>query len=227
MQDHDRNRAIDQGRDSRGVFASKYRPGGPCRSVGQDEPVAGGRDAVELLGAHRPDNLRQADRAGETGCEPSDQLRTTVSPLFALECDAGPSSSRRHSGRLPCGGAERPGNVLTGERRPRPAPLYPRPGKYAASLAKIGGGTGHRAARTASAMPRRGAEAIRQVRQVALVVDACPAVRSSCWMRRGRCGPQSPNVVGSSRRAPYRGRALCGCESLRAVVGEELDPGVA
>ena len=44
-------------------------------------------------------------------------------------------------------------------------------------------------------------------------------------MPRGRCGPQSPNVVGWSQRAPYRGRALRGCESLRAVVREELDQG--
>jgi hypothetical protein len=56
MQDHDRNRAIDQGRDSRGVFAGEQRPHGPCCSVGQDEPVGGGGDAVEPLGAHRPHN---------------------------------------------------------------------------------------------------------------------------------------------------------------------------
>ena len=75
MQDHDRSRAVDQSRDSRGVFAGEQRPHGPCCCVGQDEPVGGGGDAVEPLGAHRPDNLRQADYAGETGPEPSEQLR--------------------------------------------------------------------------------------------------------------------------------------------------------
>ena len=75
MQDHDRNRAVDQGRDSRGVFAGKQRPGDPRCSVGQDEPVGGGGDAVELLGVDRPHNLRQADYAGEAGPEPSEQLR--------------------------------------------------------------------------------------------------------------------------------------------------------
>jgi hypothetical protein len=29
MQDQDRDQAVDQGRDSRGVFAGKQRPGGP------------------------------------------------------------------------------------------------------------------------------------------------------------------------------------------------------
>jgi hypothetical protein len=71
MQDHDRNRAVDKGGDSRGVFASKERPGGPCRSVGQNEPVGGRRNAVEMLGANRPHNLRQTDYAGETVCEPT------------------------------------------------------------------------------------------------------------------------------------------------------------
>ena len=33
MQDQDRDRAVDQGRDSRGVFAGKQRPGGPCAAV--------------------------------------------------------------------------------------------------------------------------------------------------------------------------------------------------
>ena len=51
MQDHDRNWAVDQGRDSRGVFSGEQRPGGPCCSIGQDEPVGGGGDAVKLLGA--------------------------------------------------------------------------------------------------------------------------------------------------------------------------------
>jgi hypothetical protein len=31
MQDQDRDRAVDQGRDSRGVFTGKQRPGGPWR----------------------------------------------------------------------------------------------------------------------------------------------------------------------------------------------------
>ena len=75
MQDHDRSRAVDQGRDAGGVFAGEQRPGGPCCSVGQDKPVGGEGDAVEPLGAHCPDNLRQADHAGETGPEPSEQLR--------------------------------------------------------------------------------------------------------------------------------------------------------
>jgi hypothetical protein len=57
------------------------------------------------------------------------------------------------------------GKVLTGERGHRPAPL-PRPGMYAASLARIGRGTGRMGA-ARSAMPRRGAKAIRHVRQVA------------------------------------------------------------
>jgi hypothetical protein len=69
--------------------------------------------------------------------------------------------------RLLCGDVPRPlsGKVLTGERGHRAAPL-PLPGMYAASLAKIGRGTGHLGA-ARSAMPRRGAEAIRHVRQAA------------------------------------------------------------
>jgi hypothetical protein len=113
MQDHDRNGPVDKRGESRGVFASKQRPGAPRRSVGQNEPVGGRGDAVELLGANRPHDLRQADYTGETGSEPSEQLRNHRVTSSALASDAMSLVFRRPSQGLPsCG----PGGTRQGFR---------------------------------------------------------------------------------------------------------------
>lgn len=109
MQDHDRNRSVDKGGESRGVFACQQRPGGSCRSVGQNEPVGRRRDALELLGANRPHNLRQADHTGKTGSEPPEQLRNhCVTSFPRSNVTLCPSSSVELPSGFPDAGAAGP-----------------------------------------------------------------------------------------------------------------------
>jgi hypothetical protein len=79
-QDQDGSRTGDQGRGARGVFTGEERPGGPYCRVAQDNPVRGGGDAVQALGAQHPYGLRDSEQAGEHSSAPAQQLHQRRSP---------------------------------------------------------------------------------------------------------------------------------------------------